>query len=32
MIPEAAVAEEFLEVLEPLVSNGLLGIAERPFP
>jgi hypothetical protein len=32
MVPEAARAEEFLEVLEPLVSNGLLRIAERPLP
>jgi hypothetical protein len=32
VVPETATAEEFLEVLEPLVSNGLLWIAERPFP
>jgi methylase of polypeptide subunit release factors len=32
VVPQGARAEEFLEVLEPLVSNGLLGIAERPFP
>jgi len=32
MVPEATAAAEFLAVLEPLVSNGLLWIAERPFP
>jgi hypothetical protein len=32
MVPQGATAEEFLEVLEPLVSNGLLRIAERPLP
>ena len=32
MIAEAVTAEEFLAVLEPLVSNGLLRIPERPFP
>ncbi len=32
MVPQGATAEEFLEVLEPLISNGLLRIAERPFP
>ena len=32
MVPEAARAEEFLGLLEPLVSNGLLRIAEKPFP
>jgi hypothetical protein len=32
MVPQATTAEEFLEVLEPLVSNGLLRIAEKPFP
>ena len=32
VVPEAARAEEFLEMLEPLVSNGLLRIAEKPFP
>jgi hypothetical protein len=32
MVPEAATEEEFLEVLEPLVSNGLVWIAERPLP
>ena len=28
----AATAEEFLAVLEPLVSNGLLWVAEKPLP
>ena len=32
MVPDRATAEEFLGLLEPLVSNGLLWIAERPFP
>jgi hypothetical protein len=32
MVPGAAPAEEFLALLEPLVSNGLLQIAERPLP
>ena len=32
MVPPGATPEEFLEVLEPLVSNGLLWIAERPLP
>jgi methylase of polypeptide subunit release factors len=32
LVPERAPAEEFLALLEPLVSNGLLQIAERPFP
>jgi hypothetical protein len=32
VVPQGARAEEFLGLLEPLVSNGLLGIAERPLP
>jgi hypothetical protein len=32
MVPGETTAEEFLGVLEPLVSNGLLWIAEKPFP
>jgi hypothetical protein len=32
MVPEAATEEEFLGVLEPLVSNGLLWIGEKPLP
>ena len=32
ILPETTAAGEFLAVLEPLVSNGLLRIAERPFP
>ncbi len=32
MLPVTTAAGEFLAVLEPLVSNGLLRIAERPFP
>jgi len=31
-IHESTRAGEFLEVLEPLVSNGLLWIAEKPLP
>ena len=31
-IHELTPAGEFLEVLEPLVSNGLLWIAEKPLP
>jgi methylase of polypeptide subunit release factors len=31
-IPEAAPAGEFLDILEPLVSNGLLWIVEKPLP
>ena len=29
---EGAAPEEFAAVLEPLVSNGLLWLPERPFP
>ena len=29
---EGATPEEFIAVLEPLVSNGLLWLPERPFP
>jgi hypothetical protein len=32
LLPETTAVGEFLAVLEPLVSNGLLRIAERPFP
>jgi hypothetical protein len=32
VIPPGAPAGEFLEVLEPLVSNGLMWITERPLP
>jgi hypothetical protein len=32
LLPQTTAAGEFLAVLEPLVSNGLLRIAERPFP
>jgi hypothetical protein len=32
IVPQGARAEEFLALLEPLVSNGLLWIAERPLP
>jgi methylase of polypeptide subunit release factors len=32
MVPGATTAQEFLALLEPLVSNGLLRIAEKPFP
>ena len=32
VLPAETTAAEFLEVLEPLVSNGLLWIAEKPFP
>jgi hypothetical protein len=32
MLDPAATAQEFLAVLEPLVANGLLWIAERPLP
>jgi hypothetical protein len=31
-VPEVTAEAEFLTLLEPLVSNGLLCIAERPFP
>jgi methylase of polypeptide subunit release factors len=31
-IPGLTPAGEFLEVLEPLVSNGLMWVAERPLP
>ena len=31
-IPGLTAAGEFLEVLEPLVSNGLMWIAEKPLP
>jgi hypothetical protein len=32
MVPQATTAQEFLALLEPLVANGLLRIAEKPFP
>jgi methylase of polypeptide subunit release factors len=32
VIPGSTPAGEFLEILEPLVSNGLLWIAEKPLP
>ena len=32
MVPAETTPAEFLEVLEPLISNGLLWIAELPLP
>ena len=32
MVSAETTAAEFLAVLEPLVSNGLLWVAEKPFP
>jgi hypothetical protein len=32
VIPREAPAGEFVQILEPLVSNGLMWITERPLP
>jgi len=31
-VPAATAEQEFLDLLDPLISNGLLWIAEKPFP